>query len=183
MKDRTRGPPPPPLPHKGEGRRVLTLFLSYATHPPLPPYGVLLATVSSDGVEGRPAGAVQRKPCSRGRAERPGGIRTSAPKGSHWVPKGHKQVLSVLRRSPAGSRALLSAPSPASQAGTRRAGQRPRLPCFPRGTNATLTAGCRMRNCLFRSAKRLVPSPPQYQFAFLAGTFTVLPYSPIKSRP
>ena len=35
---------------------LLTLFLPYAKHLPLPLIGVLLMTVSSGGVEGRPAG-------------------------------------------------------------------------------------------------------------------------------
>ena len=46
------------------------------------PLGVLLMTVSSDGVDGRPADAVQRKLHSRGQAENPGDITILAPSGS-----------------------------------------------------------------------------------------------------
>ena len=65
----------------------------------LPPTGVLLMTVSSGGVEGRPAGVAQRNPHSRGPRRRPGGITTLAPKGKATCSRG-----TVRKRSSKGLR-------------------------------------------------------------------------------
>ena len=123
----------------------MTLFLDCAIYLPSTPYGVLLMTVSSDGVDGRPADVGGRTSHSRGRMDGPGDTTTRAHRAVGLLSfEATAEELSIQRRSPAGITGAARRLSLVPQGSAHRAGQRPRLPSLnrretfsPWGTNAT----------------------------------------------
>ena len=139
----TPGPDPGVLfPASTANSYILTLFLDCAINTPRRPNGVLLATVSFGWGGGQACGFTGNVPeNSRGQAAGPGGITTSAPRGSEACSQG----TCVASAQPSCEEVLpdcgrCSAPFRWSFTGSaHRAGQRPRLPFLSRGTNATPT--------------------------------------------